>query len=157
MELVELQQSTAECGDDDASRGQHDSSHGDDCTSAAVSFKKNILHRYREYCSRLIALSECKPILTYANFVATFSASVRYIVCLGFRLITCSGVPMNEHLATIMVATGRLAAAAQIGLSYSPSGVNMHHHLIHGSLDPNPHSLSYESVSLICQLDKTGG
>jgi len=64
---------------------------------------------------------------------------------------------MNEHLATVMVATGRLAAAAQIGLSYSPSGVNMHHHLIHGSLDPNPHSLSYESVSLICQLDKTGG
>ena len=43
-----------------------------------------------------------------------------------------------KQLATIVVATARIAAAARIVQSYSPGDANVHHHPIgvHGSMDP---------------------
>ena len=42
-----------------------------------------------------------------------------------------------EQVAAVMVATGRIATAAQIIPLYSPGGANVHLRTIHGSLDPH--------------------
>ena len=42
-----------------------------------------------------------------------------------------------EQVAAVMVATGRIATAAQIIPLYSPGGANVHLRIIHGSLDPH--------------------
>ena len=42
----------------------------------------------------------------------------------------------KKQVATIMVATARIAAAAHINPSYSPDGTNVHIRLVHGSMGP---------------------
>jgi len=43
---------------------------------------------------------------------------------------------VSERVATVVIATARIAVAAQIDLLYSPVGANVRHHLIHGSVSP---------------------
>ena len=71
------------------------------------------------------------------------------LTCISFA--TCSNLALNTSLYTVMVATSRIATAAQIDSLYLPGGADVHPCQMHGSLG------AQESVNLpYTDLDRFG-